>query len=77
MWLIPENFKKYCEAYGFKRAANTWEELVKDEKVEAVIIASPQTHLKIALMAMSLGKPVFVKSLWASVLKMEKNGSGC
>ena len=56
----PKTSKKYCEAYGFKRAANTWEELVKDKKVEAVIIASPQsTHLKIALMALSLGKPVF------------------
>ena len=56
----PKTSKKYCEAYGFNRAANTWEELVKDKKVEAVIIASPQsTHLKIALMALSLGKPVF------------------
>ena len=61
--------KKYREAYGFKRAANSWEELVKDEKVEAVIIASPQsTHLKIALMALSLGKPVFCeKPLGVSV----------
>jgi len=65
----PKTSKKYCEAYGFNRAANTWEELVKDEKVEAVIIASPQTtHLKIALMAMSLGKPVFCeKPLGVSV----------
>ena len=65
----PKTSKKYCEAYGFNRAANTWEELVKDEKVEAVIIASPQsTHLKIALMALSLGKPVFCeKPLGVSV----------
>ena len=65
----PKTSKKYCEAYGFKRAANTWEELVKDKKVEAVIIASPQsTHLKIALMALSLGKPVFCeKPLGVSV----------
>ena len=65
----PKTSKKYCEAYGFKRAANNWEELVKDERVEAVIIASPQsTHLKIALMAMSLRKPVFCeKPLGVSV----------
>ena len=65
----PKTSKKYCEAYGFNRAAYTWEELVKDEKVEAVIIASPQsTHLKIALMALSLGKPVFCeKPLGVSV----------
>ena len=52
--------KKYRDAYGFRRAAENWEQLVIDEKVEAVIIASPQsTHLKIAMKAFSLGKPVF------------------
>ena len=34
--------KKYREAYGFKRAAENWEQLVLDEKVEAIIIASPK-----------------------------------
>ena len=55
-----ETSKKYCDSYGFRRAANNWEQLVEDEKVEAIIIASPQnTHLKIALKAFALGKPVF------------------
>ena len=39
-----ETSKKYCDAYGFRRAANNWEQLVEDEKVEAVIIASPKIH---------------------------------
>ena len=52
--------KKYRDAYGFKRAADSWEQLVMDEKVEAIIIASPQnTHLEIAMQAFALGKPVF------------------
>ena len=42
---------------------------MEDKKVEAVIIASPQnTHLKIALKAFALGKPVFCeKPLGVSV----------
>ena len=52
--------KKYRDAYGFKRAADNWEQLVMDEHVEAIIIASPQsTHLQIAKKAFALGKPVF------------------
>ena len=64
-----ETSKKYRDAYGFRRAADNWKQLVEDEKVEAVIIASPQnTHLKIVLKAFALGKPVFCeKPLGTSV----------
>ena len=56
----PISSKKYRDAYGFKRAADNWEQLVMDEHVEAIIIASPQsTHLQIAKKAFALGKPVF------------------
>ena len=56
----PVSSKKYRDAYGFKRAADNWEQLVADEHVEAIIIASPQsTHLQIAKKAFALGKPVF------------------
>lgn len=52
--------EKYRVAYGFARATAHWEDLVHDPKVEAVIIASPQsTHRKIATAAFALGKPVF------------------
>jgi len=50
----------YRNAYGFQRATSDWKTLVADDKVDAVIIASPQsTHRAIAEMACSLGKPVF------------------
>ena len=56
----PVSSKKYRDAYGFKRAADNWEQLVMDKHVEAIIIASPQsTHLQIAKKAFALGKPVF------------------
>ena len=60
--------KHYRDAFGFARAATDWEELVRDPKVEAVIIASPQeTHRAAAELAFSLGKPVFCeKPLGAS-----------
>ncbi len=55
----PESGARYAAAYGFARAAGDWRELVADEKVEAVIIASPQaTHREIAQVAFALGKPV-------------------
>ncbi|MDH5356165.1 MAG: Gfo/Idh/MocA family oxidoreductase [Gammaproteobacteria bacterium] len=54
-----ESVERYRAAYGFNRATSDWRELVDDEKVEAVIIASPQsTHREIAERAFSLGKPV-------------------
>ncbi|GIR86139.1 MAG: hypothetical protein CM15mP85_27630 [Rhodobacterales bacterium] len=40
----PKTSKKYCEAYGFKRAANTWEELVKDEKSRSCNNRKPAEH---------------------------------
>ncbi|MEM7440445.1 MAG: Gfo/Idh/MocA family oxidoreductase [Pseudomonadota bacterium] len=55
----PASAERYRAAYGFKRATADWLELVSDPKVEAVVIASPQsTHFDIAKAAFSLGKPV-------------------
>jgi predicted dehydrogenase len=49
----------YRAAFGFNRATDNWEELVNDPKVEAIVIASPQsTHRAIAEAAFALGKPV-------------------
>ncbi|MFL4471816.1 Gfo/Idh/MocA family protein [Tateyamaria armeniaca] len=61
--------EKYRAAFGFARAAENWEMLVRDPKVAAVVIASPQsTHRAAAELAFSLGKPVFCeKPLGASV----------
>ena len=51
------------------RAAEDWEELVRDPAVEAVVIASPQeTHRAIAEAAVALGKPVFCEKPLADTL---------
>lgn len=61
--------ERYRKAYGFHRATDSWQALVADPAVEAVIIASPQTtHRPIAEAAFALGKPVFCeKPLGASL----------
>ncbi len=65
----PASSERYRTTFGFSRAAGNWQELVSDEKVEAIIIASPQTtHREIAEAAFALGKPVFCeKPLGASL----------
>ena len=56
----PASAERYRTAYGVARAARDWQELVADPKVQAVVIASPQsTHRAIAEAAFALGKPVF------------------
>ncbi len=64
-----DSAEAYRKAYGFARATADWRALVNDPKVEAVIIASPQsTHRAVAEAAFALGKPVFCeKPLGASL----------
>lgn len=65
----PGSASRYAKAYGFARAAADWRDLVADPKVQAVVIASPQsTHRAIAEAAFAAGKPVFCeKPLGASL----------
>jgi predicted dehydrogenase len=55
--------------YGFNDSTDRWQALIADPRVEAVVIASPQTtHRQIALAALAAGKPVFCeKPLGASL----------
>ena len=55
--------------FGFNHSTSDWRELVGHPRVEAVVIASPQTtHKAIALAALAAGKPVFCeKPLGASL----------
>jgi predicted dehydrogenase len=64
-----DSAERYRAAYGFARAARDWRDLVADPKVQAVVIASPQsTHRAIAEAAFAAGKPVFCeKPLGASL----------
>ncbi len=52
--------ERYRAAFGFARATDDWQVLVRAPSVEAVVIATPQsTHRAVAELAFSLGKPVF------------------
>ena len=42
----PASAERYRKAFGFERAADGWEDLVADEHVGAVIIASPQEQVR-------------------------------
>jgi predicted dehydrogenase len=65
----PASAERYRAAYGFARATGDWRHLVADPRVEAVVIAAPQsTHRAIAEAAFAAGKPVFCeKPLGASL----------
>lgn len=66
----PESAERYRAAYGFRRAARDWRELVADPKVEAIVIASPQsTHRAIAEAAFALGKPVLCEKPMGATLE--------
>jgi predicted dehydrogenase len=64
-----EGAREKAKAYGFAKATSGWSTLVSNPRVEAVVIASPQTtHREIALAAFALGKPVLCeKPLGASL----------
>jgi predicted dehydrogenase len=55
--------------FGFRHSTADWREVIAHPRVQAVIIASPQTtHREIALAAFAAGKPVFCeKPLGASL----------
>jgi predicted dehydrogenase len=65
----PEGAEEKARAYGFESATSDWKTLVDNPRVQAVVIASPQTtHREIALAAFALGKPVLCeKPLGASL----------
>ncbi len=61
--------ERYRAAYGFARATGDWRNVVADPRVDAIVIASPQTtHRAIAEAAFAAEKPVFCeKPLGASL----------
>ncbi len=65
----PASAERYREAFGFARGTDNWETLVRDDKIKAIVIASPQTtHREIVELAYALGKPVLCeKPLGASL----------
>lgn len=69
----PESAERYRAAFGFARATDNWKALVEDDRVEAIVIATPQAlHREIAETAIALGKPVLCeKPMGASVADAE------
>jgi predicted dehydrogenase len=79
-----DSAESYRKAYGFARATADWRVLVRDPKVEAIIIASPQdTHRAAAEAAFALGKPVFCEKPMGASLEDSRamvaaaEASGC
>ena len=65
----PQSAARYRDGFGFAQSTDDWRELVASPKVEAVVIASPQTtHRAITEAAFNRGLPVFCeKPLGASI----------
>lgn len=65
----PRSGARYRDAYGFRRAADDWQDLVDDPAVEAVVIASPQAmHRPVAEAAFARGKPVLCEKPMGATL---------
>ena len=63
----------YRKAFGFARATADWRQLVADDKVDAIVIATPQKfHREIAEAAFALGKPVMCEKPMGASLEDAK-----
>ena len=61
--------ERYRAAFGFARGTDDWQLLVNDPRVQAIVIASPQsTHRAIAEAAFALGKPVLCEKPMGATL---------
>ena len=66
----PASAERYRALFGFNRCTADWAVLVNDPKVDAIVIASPQsTHRAIAEAAFALGKPVFCEKPLGATLE--------
>ncbi|MEM8554094.1 MAG: Gfo/Idh/MocA family oxidoreductase [Pseudomonadota bacterium] len=61
---------RYAKSFGFARCTGDWRVLVHDPKVEAIVIASPQsTHREIVEAACALGKPILCEKPMGETLE--------
>ena len=66
----PESAERYRAAFGFEKAAANWQELVENDQVAAVVIATPQAyHRDIACAALERGKHVFCEKPLGATLE--------
>ncbi len=65
-----QSAERYRDQFGFARAAKDWQQLVSDDRVGAVIIASPQaSHRVIAEAAIAQGKAVLCEKPLAETVE--------
>lgn len=58
-----EKADRFAEEYGFQKAYGSYEELVKDENVDLVYIATPHSeHFANAKLCIQHGKPVLCEN---------------
>ena len=57
----PERRKEFASAHGLDNMADSYEALLADDRVEAVVIATPNDlHVEMALAALEAGKPALI-----------------
>ena len=62
--------KKYQKEYGFLKVYGSYEELVKDDNVELVYVATPHSHhYEHAMLALKYNKPVLVEKAFTANYK--------
>lgn len=65
----PDRASVFARRHGIARSYGTYEELVADDGVDAVYVASPHSaHRDHALLALAAGKPVLVEKAFARSL---------
>lgn len=65
--------QKFAEEYKFDKAYGTYEELVKDEKIDLVYIATPHSeHYAHAKLCIEHGKPVLVEKAFTANARQAK-----
>lgn len=62
----PESTRNAADEYGIPKTFDTWQELVADDDIDAVVIGTwPYLHCEITLLALQAGKHVLVEARMA------------
>lgn len=68
-----ERAEKFAEEYGFEKAYGSYDELVEDENVELIYIATPHSHhYEHAKLCIEHGKPVLCEKAFMANAKQAK-----
>lgn len=66
-----EKVKSYARRHNIPRWYTDAQELIGDEDVNAIYIATPpSSHATFAIMAMKAGKPVYIENRWLPAMRI-------